>query len=70
MIEAKRKEISTLIVTGTFRVIPREETPEDGNIINGRYFLTIEPSKEDKVRYKSRRVTGGYRERFKKLIVH
>lgn len=50
MMDAKRKEIRTLLEKSAFKVILREEFRSDGNVLPGRVVLSIKPSEDGAVK--------------------
>ena len=68
--EAKKAEIRSLLERGTFKVILREDIPRDGNVLSGRFVLTIKSTEYGKIKHKARYVIGGHRDKFKDLMVH
>eukprot|EP00171_Calliarthron_tuberculosum_P022290 IDg22290t1 len=70
MTEAKRAEIRELLERKTFKVILREEVPPNANILPGRFVLAIKSTEDGKIKYKSRYVIGGHRDRMKAMMVH
>ena len=70
MSQAKRDEIRGLLDRGTFHFILREEVPPDGNVLPGRFVLSIQSTEDVQVRFKARYVISAHRDRFKALMVH
>lgn len=70
MSEAIKKEVRGLFERGTFKVILREEVPMDGNVLPGRFVLSIKTTEDGEVKYKARFVIGGHRDKQKHLMVH
>lgn len=70
MKRAKLKEIQNLIKRKTFKAILKEEIPADGNVLTGRFVLTIKSTVDGKIVFKARYVIGGHRDKFKHFIVH
>jgi len=70
MSEAIKKEVHGLFEKGTFKVILREEVPNDGNVLPGRFVLAIKSTEDGEVKYKARFVMGGHRDKQKHLMVH
>lgn len=58
MPEAKRREIRGLLERGTFKVILREDIPEDGNVLPGRFVPSIKSTEDREVKWKARYVIG------------
>jgi Reverse transcriptase (RNA-dependent DNA polymerase) len=67
---AKQKEIQGLIECGTWKVVLRDEMPENPNIMGGRFVLTIKDSGTSKEIYKARYVVQGFRDKKKTSLVH
>ena len=67
---AKKLEIKNLLERGTFRVLLKEEIPQDGNVLPGRFVLAIKSTIDGKVKYKARYVIGGHKDRMKGWMVH
>ena len=70
MTEAKKKEIKNLLDRGTFKVILKEDIPHDGNILPGRFVLTLKSNDGGDVKFKARYVIGGHRDKSKDFMVH
>ena len=70
MEEAKKAEIRSLSERGTFKVILREDIPRDGNVLSGRFVLTLKSTEDGMIKHKARYVIGGHRDKFKDLMVH
>ena len=70
MKDAIRKEIEGLLERGTFKIVVREEIPNNPNILGGRFVLAVKnPSTKEEV-YKARFVVQGHRDRDKAILVH
>ena len=69
-LQAKRKEIESLIERGTWKVVLREEIPEGSNIINGRFVMSIKDVETNKPYFKARFVAQGHRDKEKSMLVH
>jgi Reverse transcriptase (RNA-dependent DNA polymerase) len=67
---AMQKEIQGLIECGTWKVVLKDEMPENPNIMGGRFVLTIENSGTSKEIYKARYVFQGFRYKNKTSLVH
>ncbi len=70
MTAAKRAKIKNLLDRGTFEVVLREDLLLDGNILPGRFVLTIKSTDDGQAKHKARYVIGGHRDRFKDFMVH
>lgn len=70
MTEAKKKEIKELLRRGTFKVILKQDVPPDGNVLPGRFVLSIKSKIDGRILFKARYVIGGHRDRMKDLLVH
>lgn len=70
MTDAKEKEIESLLNRGTFKVILLEEIPSDGNVLPGRFVLSIKSTENGEIKYKARYVIGAHRDRLKHMMVH
>lgn len=70
MSEVKRKEIRGPLDRGTFRVMLREDIPDDGNVLPGRFVLSIKSTDDGEVKWKARYVIGGHRDKLKIMMVH
>jgi hypothetical protein len=67
---AKQKEIQGIIECGTWKVVLKEEMPENPNIMGGRFVLTIKDSDTSKEIYKARYVVQDFRDKKKISLVH
>jgi hypothetical protein len=67
---AKQKEIQRLIERGTWKVVLKDEMPENPNIMCGRFVLTIKDSGTSKEICKARYVGQGFRDKKKTSLVH
>ena len=56
---AKRKEIEGLIKRGTWKIVKKDEVPQNANVLGGRFVLTIKDSGTNKEVYKARYVVQG-----------
>ncbi len=56
---AMQKEIEGLMKRGTFKIVLKEEVPENANILGGRLLLVIKDVNTGEERYKARFVFGG-----------
>ena len=70
MTDAKRAEIKGLLERGTFKVILREEIPPNGNVLPGRFVLSLKSTEDGEERFMARYVVGGHRDRHKSFMVH
>lgn len=70
MTDAKKAEIRNLLKRGTFKVILKEDIPPDGNVLPGRFVLTIKSTDDKEVKCKALYVIGGHRDRYKDFMVH
>lgn len=67
---AKAKESLGLLDKNAFRLVLKEELDSEGNVMGGRFFLTIEHKDTDKELFKARFVVQGYLDSEKELLVH
>ena len=70
MTSAKKAEIRNLLKRGTFKVILREDIPNDANVLPGRFVLTIKSTDDNRAKFKSRYVISGHRDKLKRVMVH
>ena len=70
MIAAKKAAIKNLLERGTFKVILKEELPPDGNILPGRFVLSINSTDDGEIMYKARYVIGCHRDKCKDFMEH
>ena len=70
MTTAKRTEIRNLLEKGTFRVISKADVPPHGNVLSGRFVLAIKSTEDGAVKFKTRYVIAGHRDRYKEMMVH
>jgi hypothetical protein len=68
--EAKRKEIQGLIDRGTWKVVLKEDVPDNANILGGRFALAIKDEGTEKEVWKARFVVQGYRDHLKTSLVY
>ena len=68
--KAKRKEIEGLIERSTWKVVSRNEVPDNANILNGRFVLAIKDSGTNKEVWKARYVLQGHKDKMKRSFVH
>jgi hypothetical protein len=66
---AKQKDIQGLIECGTWKVVLKDEMPENPNIMGGRFVLTIKDSGTSKEIYEARYVVQGFRDKKKTSFV-
>ena len=69
-VEAKSKELSNLLQRGTFKIVLKEEVPQDCNVMSSRIVLTIKDKDTDEERYKARFVVRGFNDKLKEVMVH
>ena len=67
---AKRKEIEGLIKRGTWKIVAKDEVPDNANVLGGRFVLTIKDSGTNKEVYKARYVVQGHADKLKSSLVH
>jgi Reverse transcriptase (RNA-dependent DNA polymerase) len=67
---AKQEEIQGLIECGTWKVVLKDEMPENPNIMGGPLVLTIKDSGTSKEIHKARYVVQGFRDKNKTSLVH
>ena len=67
---AKKKELEGLIKRGTWKVVLKEEVPDDANILGSRFVLTIKDTGNEIEIWKARFVVQGHREKMKNSLVH
>ena len=51
--EVKRKEINGLIERGTWKIVAKDEVPENANVMGGRFVLAIKDEGTDKEVWKA-----------------
>ncbi|MEM6805931.1 MAG: reverse transcriptase domain-containing protein, partial [Bacteroidota bacterium] len=68
--EAKRTEIEGLIKKGTWKVVLKEEIPDDANILTGHFVITIKDVESDTPIFKARYVIHGHKDKEKDILVH
>lgn len=70
MTNAKKKEILVLFLERrTFKLIIREEAPNDSNILRGRFFLAVKSTEDGQIKFRARYVIVGHRDKLKNLMV-
>ena len=57
---AKMKEIQNLLKRGNFKVILKEDLPQDENILPGRFVLSLKSTEDGMVKFKARYFIGGH----------
>ena len=55
---------------GTFKLIIREEVPQDANILLGRFVFAIKSTEDFKIKFEALYVIGGHLDRIKDMKVH
>ena len=65
-----KEEIEGLIKRGTWKVVCREEIPENANILGSRWVLTIKDEGTNRERWKARFVVKVYDDIMKSRLVH
>jgi hypothetical protein len=60
---AMQRNIQGLIERGTWKVVLKDEMPENPNIMGGRFVLTIKDAGTSKKIYKARYVVQGFRDK-------
>lgn len=70
MIEAMSSEVKGIFEKGTCKVVLKEEVFPDGNVLSGRFVMTIKSTENDELELKARFVVGGYRDKIKNLVIH
>ena len=68
--KAKQKEINGLIEGGTWKIVAKDEVPENANVMGGRFVLAIKDDGTDKEVWKARFIVQGYRDKLKTSLVH
>ena len=68
--EPIRKEIDRLLKRNTCKIVCRSEIPEEGNVLNARFVLSIKTDGPDKELRKARFVVQGHTDRDKNSLVH
>lgn len=68
--DAKRKDIEGLISRGTWKVVLRDEVPDNANVAGSRFVPTIKDGGTSQEIYKARYVVQGYRDKLKTSLVH
>ena len=67
---AKEKEIRGLIERGTWKLVAKDEVPNNANIMGGRFVLAIKDEGTQKEVWKARFIVQGYRDKLKTSLVH
>lgn len=70
MSQVKKDENRGLLDRGTFRIILREEIPQDADVLPGRFVLAINSSTDGQIKFKALYVIDGHRDRMKDLMAH
>lgn len=70
MTAAKKEEMSNVFRSGTCKIMLKEEVPADGNVLSGRFVLSINSSEDGIIKYKARYVIGEHRDKFKDMMVY
>ena len=70
MQKAKLDEIRNLMKRGTFKVVLKEDIPDDANVLPGRFVLALKSDIDGKIIHKARFVIGGHRDKLKNFMVH
>lgn len=68
--DAKRKEIQGLIDRGTWKIVLKDEMPNNANVLGGRFVLVIKDGGTGNEIWKARYVVQGFRDRLKTSLVH
>lgn len=68
--KAKRKEIEALVKRGTWKIVFKDEVPQDANVIRGRFVMYIKDTETDKPYFKARFVAQGHLDREKSTLIH
>lgn len=69
VMEQKKRETRHLLDQRTFKVILRVEISQDGNVLPGRFVITIESTKDRELKHKARYAIVGHRDRLKYMMV-
>lgn len=67
---AIRTEIANLLNRGTFKVLLKDEVPNDANILPERFVLALKSTMDGKIKHNARFVIGGHHDKLKHLMVH
>lgn len=67
---AKKKKIKVLIDRGTWKIICKDEVPNNASILGGRFVLAIRDAGTNREIWKARFVVQGFRNKLKELLVH
>lgn len=70
MVAAKKDEVRNLLKRGTFKGMLKEDIPPDGNVLPGRFVLSIKSTEDQEIKFKARYVIGDHRDKLKDLMVH
>lgn len=68
--QGKEKEIRTILERGTFKLIFREETSLDANILRDRFVLAFKSTGDGQEKFKARYVLSGLLARYKHVTEH
>lgn len=63
--KAKMNELEGLIKNKTWKIVSRENIPQNSNILNGRFVLTINDERTSKEVWKARFLVQGHKNRMK-----
>ena len=64
------EEIQNLLERGAFKVILKEDITTDSNVLPGRFFLAIKSTEDGEIKFKTRYVIDGHRDKEKNMMVH
>jgi hypothetical protein len=67
---AMRKELESIVEKGTWAVTVRSEMPDNANLLNGRYVITIKVIGTERESYKARYVVQGHGDKEKTSVAH
>lgn len=67
---AKKKEIEGLLKRGTWKIVAKDDTPPDANVLNRRFVITIKDTETNTPIYKARCVVQGHKDKEKNKLVH
>lgn len=63
MKQAKLAELRSLFDRVTFKVVLKEDTPANANVLSGRVFLAIKSTLDGQTKFKARYVMGGHKDK-------
>ena len=63
-------EVLDLLKSGTFTVLLQEELPVGSNAFTPRFVLAIKSNADGKIKYKTRYVISGHRDRLEPFLFH